>query len=157
LDGFATTGRRRRRAISGGGEELGLRHRRRLEAWRLGHGCSGRASRGRRRLIKAWGGPLACGPRTGRRAPVGLGRRRGLGRDLVRHGAAGGMTRVPLPSAAQGAGAGKRAGGRGPAELGQVGREAVLGRCTGGSGRAGWRAHGCWAGWLLRAAARPVG
>jgi hypothetical protein len=33
------------------------------------------------------------------------------------------------------------AGGRGPAELGQVGREAVLGRCTGGSGRVGWRAR----------------
>jgi hypothetical protein len=33
------------------------------------------------------------------------------------------------------------AGSRGPAELGQVGHEAALGRCTGGSGRAGWRAR----------------
>jgi hypothetical protein len=29
------------------------------------------------------------------------------------------------------------AGGGGPADLGQVGREAALGRCTGGSGRGG--------------------
>jgi hypothetical protein len=38
-----------------------------------GAGCSGRRSRGGGRLIKAWGGPLACGPHTWRRASLRLG------------------------------------------------------------------------------------
>jgi hypothetical protein len=84
---------------------------------------------------------LACGPREGRvwssdsaaaaldsgSSPAGL--RRGGGDD-------GWAPAVSDSGRRRGA-----AGGRGPAELGQVGREAALGRCTGGSGRAGWRAR----------------
>jgi hypothetical protein len=35
-------------------------------------------------------------------------------------------------------GRGRREAAGGPVELGQVGREEALGRCTSGSGRAGW-------------------
>jgi hypothetical protein len=67
------------------------RRRRELElGFRRGRGVRGggrRASRvggpgGGGQLIRAWGGPLACAPRTGRRARAELGRRR-RGRVLV--------------------------------------------------------------------------
>jgi hypothetical protein len=56
---FSLTARQRRsRGLDGGGElELGFRQGAAQEA--AGDGCSGRASRGRRRLIKAWGGVRA--------------------------------------------------------------------------------------------------
>jgi hypothetical protein len=83
----------RRRSGSGGGEPkaamLGFRWRRKAAARaRVG------GSRGGGRLIRDWGGPLACAPRTGRRARVGLaaaaqprpspGRGRRGGRDDMR-------------------------------------------------------------------------
>jgi hypothetical protein len=76
LRSFLATSRRR---SDGGGKnptvaalDLGLGFRWRL---RTGQGGSGRRPRGSGRLIRAWGDPLACAPRTGRCAPAGLGRR----------------------------------------------------------------------------------
>jgi hypothetical protein len=61
---------------------------------------------GWRRLIKAWGGPLACGPRTGRRAPVGLGRRRrSPGRGRLELGDDKRVPRVSLSGQRRGAAA----------------------------------------------------
>jgi hypothetical protein len=53
------------------------------------------------RLIKAWGGPLACGPRTGRRASLGLG---GGGGVRGGDGRSWGMTGGPPLSASAGGG-----------------------------------------------------
>jgi hypothetical protein len=81
------------------------------------------------------GGSLACGSRTGRRAPVGLGRQRGLGRVQVGDDAAGGMTCGSLPSAAQGAGA--RAGG-GLGRMASWACGAALGCCARWAARPEW-------------------
>jgi hypothetical protein len=63
------------------------------------------ASQGAVKLIKARADSLACGPRTGRRAPLGLAAAAARPcRVRVGDGAAGGMTCGPLPSATQGAG-----------------------------------------------------
>jgi hypothetical protein len=120
-----TAKRRRRREPEGGGARVSARARHKR---RQATGVSGRRSRGRRKAYKGLGMPLgvrathgeACLARTRRR-------RRSPGRGRAE---LGDDRRAPAVSLSGWAESGA-AGGCGPAELGQVGRKAALGRRRG--------------------------